>query len=702
MNRNIRVTVCTALASAVLISCAAVSDNDNQSSHADDQQTMHTVEFWCSEGTFTGNKNVSVKEGDPVSKPENPVKDGTSFEGWYLDNYFYYEPYDFSAPVKSDLRLYAKFADMPTGFDISVWPSVKYSRYEKISLSRGCSYGIQTDPWPAEPGKYRFAVSGNTSKDTTVSDYDDYAPDPGSYGYYDTNYFKLTVGADETASDMTVDIVSCRNNTVKESVKCYVGDAWNGLDTLISALAASQGTYTVRFRKGTVLTNADIAGIAKAVLASPCDVKLDLTGCLLPGNEIPDGKISGGGSFDMMDYQDWKGGSVRNRLAEIILPEGITRIGCNAFRGCTSLTKISIPGSVKEIGACAFAHCSSIGRIDFPESVKKLYNPFYYDYSLTSVTIPDTVEETSPVISFDGCSALTYVYLGKNVKEVDGTVGQCSSLAGITVSSANKHLKSNGGCVYSADGTKLLAICGGAVSTSFSVPDSVTEIGPAVFSYHPDIISVYLDDNLKKIDDGCFKGCKQISSIRLPEGLTDIGINAFAYCFNMSSIFIPASVSFVGCAAFSGWWSEEAVIYIDQDRIPEGWDKKWDEDCNAVIKWRNSGSEPSPEDSSSYTGTYSIEGAKAGATFTLASDSWTFSYLSNSRTGSCLLDGSRITISYSIGGFAASAVFSVTSSGNTLSLSPVSGDYTTIIASAFMIQDSDVLRGNSPVVLIRQ
>src|SRR5574344_834267 len=143
MNRNIWVTVCTALASAVLISWAAVSENDNQSSHADDQQNMHTVEFWCSEGTFTGNKNVSVKEGDPVSKPENPVKDGTSFEGWYLDNYFYYEPYDFSAPVKSDLRLYAKFADMPTGFDISVWPSVKYSRYEKISLSRGCSYGIQ-------------------------------------------------------------------------------------------------------------------------------------------------------------------------------------------------------------------------------------------------------------------------------------------------------------------------------------------------------------------------------------------------------------------------------------------------------------------------------------------------------------------------------------------------------------------------------
>lgn len=51
-----------------------------------------------------------VKEGDIVTEPENPVKEGYLFSGWYLDE-TYSEKYDFSLPVMSSLILYAKWAN---------------------------------------------------------------------------------------------------------------------------------------------------------------------------------------------------------------------------------------------------------------------------------------------------------------------------------------------------------------------------------------------------------------------------------------------------------------------------------------------------------------------------------------------------------------------------------------------------------------
>ncbi len=47
----------------------------------------------------------TVKEGDKVTKPEDPTRDGYTFTGWLLSN----EAYDFETPVTSDLTLVASW-----------------------------------------------------------------------------------------------------------------------------------------------------------------------------------------------------------------------------------------------------------------------------------------------------------------------------------------------------------------------------------------------------------------------------------------------------------------------------------------------------------------------------------------------------------------------------------------------------------------
>lgn len=45
---------------------------------------------------------------------------------------------------------------------------------------------------------------------------------------------------------------------------------------------------------------------------------------------------------------------------DVVIPEGVTSIGENAFKWCRSLTSVVIPDSVTSIGTYAFYDCSRI------------------------------------------------------------------------------------------------------------------------------------------------------------------------------------------------------------------------------------------------------------------------------------------------------------------------------------------------------
>ena len=123
---------------------------------------------------------------------------------------------------------------------------------------------------------------------------------------------------------------------------------------------------------------------------------------------------------------------------------------------------------------------------------------------------------------------------------------------------------------------------------------------------------------------------------------------------------------------------------------------------------------PTPEDNSSgqnnsdtsiseseITGSYTISEAN-GSTFTFSSGgSWTYNYNSRSKEGTWSVSDGGLTISYSLGGNTSTAVFTVSVSGNTYTLTGKSGDYTTIISSAFMITDQSALE-NGVVTLVKQ
>ena len=51
-----------------------------------------------------------VEYGNPVSPPDEPTRTDYEFFGWYIDDKFTGEPFDFDTPIGGDLTLYAGWA----------------------------------------------------------------------------------------------------------------------------------------------------------------------------------------------------------------------------------------------------------------------------------------------------------------------------------------------------------------------------------------------------------------------------------------------------------------------------------------------------------------------------------------------------------------------------------------------------------------
>ncbi len=96
------------------------------------------------------------------------------------------------------------------------------------------------------------------------------------------------------------------------------------------------------------------------------------------------GVLTISGSGDMTNYSSsssapWN--SYSSLIKEVVLPNGITSIGDDAFNNCDSLTSITIPDSVTSIGDYAFYKCNSLTKITIGSGVTSIGDYAFDDCS---------------------------------------------------------------------------------------------------------------------------------------------------------------------------------------------------------------------------------------------------------------------------------------------------------------------------------
>lgn len=102
--------------------------------------------------------------------------------------------------------------------------------------------------------------------------------------------------------------------------------------------------------------------------------------------------------------------------------------------------------------------------------------------------------------------------------------------------------------------------------TKLTIPDTVTKIGVAAFSYNYNLREVVFEEGSKitELERGVFGYCRALESVIIPESVTSIGALAFLNCEQLKSATLPAGLKEIGESAFQGCGSLSAIT------LPEG------------------------------------------------------------------------------------------------------------------------------------
>ena len=222
------------------------------------------------------------------------------------------------------------------------------------------------------------------------------------------------------------------------------------------------------------------------------------------------------------------------QLTGVIVPEGVTRIGSDAFSGCCCITVMALPDSLCSIGLNAFRFCESLTEIVVPGGVTDIGNfAFASCISLHSVTLPDSI-----------------LSIGSN------PFVNCTGLVHINVSPFNPVLAFADGMLISKPDKRLVS-CLPLAAGTVTVPDGTEIIGACAFSYCEQMTSVLLPDSVSVIGNYAFEQCASLTGLVIPGSVTYIGNLAFVNCCSLTEITIPGSVEsiqtgvFVCCEALS-------------------------------------------------------------------------------------------------------------------------------------------------------
>ena len=274
-------------------------------------------------------------------------------------------------------------------------------------------------------------------------------------------------------------------------------------------------------------------------------------------------------------------------IEKLTIPSTVTTIGDYAFYNCYYMDTLTFGGNGMApvtIGDYAFRSCSDLRTINFESGSQVTTigrNAFMYNYYMTSLTIPASVKVIDDQ-AFYGWYYLKNVTFTENLNAnaslqfgnavfygsiiTDFTIpAQCTDMGGVlsgmnklqsvTVDSDNKNYMSDKqGVLFNKAETKVIYYPQGRTETTYTLPDSVVEIGAGVFSGNRYLTTFEIGKNITIVGDNAFYKCTALKTLTFEAGGTadlTIGMNAFRECKAITTLTLPARTVSYGAYAFS-------------------------------------------------------------------------------------------------------------------------------------------------------
>lgn len=213
-------------------------------------------------------------------------------------------------------------------------------------------------------------------------------------------------------------------------------------------------------------------------------------------------------------------------LEEVILPESIKKIRHHSFEGCKNLKKIKFPEGLVQICESAFKDCTSLEEIEFGSQLVDLGpNAFRGCENLVKADLSKITANVKLFGNlFYGCKKLKEIYIPDNCIQCYGNTFKNSGIEHFEFSPDNKKFeleKQNEGWILFYTDQKSEKKYAVAARGTIVVPDEMTTL-PKNYLSHTDVQKVILSEKLEIIPLWCFQNTF-IEEFVIPDNVKYIG-----------------------------------------------------------------------------------------------------------------------------------------------------------------------------------
>ena len=279
------------------------------------------------------------------------------------------------------------------------------------------------------------------------------------------------------------------------------------------------------------------------------------------------------------------------------LPEGLEVMWDNVFWHCGKLVSVNLPDTLKQFGDAVFSGCEALDSVTMtavhpllelvdgvlfsrenrrllwypmqkkdqtysvPEGTLSIGKYAFFNSALTSVSIPDSVEEIL-MGAFTRSFSLQRFNIPPKVTELESVLAECRSLTDIKVSPDNPVFYDIDGVLFHREDQKLVLYPAGRKEEHYQIPEGTLIIGSDAFD-NAALTEIIIPGFVKKIEYNAFLFSK-LKSVTISEGVEEFGNCPFQHCYKLTEIRLPRSLVKLGINPFI-YCNALSTVIVDED-----------------------------------------------------------------------------------------------------------------------------------------
>lgn len=248
-----------------------------------------------------------------------------------------------------------------------------------------------------------------------------------------------------------------------------------------------------------------------------------------------------------------------DKSGSYVMPESVTSVAANAFKGCNQLEEVQVSSKVTDIVYATFAECSALKTLELPETLQSVGDYAFSDCaSLQSVDLSNNLQSIGDH-SFYGCRSLDGIDLSDQLTSIpDNAFENCVSLKTVTLPSAVQSL-----------GDSAFANCTGLQSAKLN--DSLQMISEYAFENCISLKEMTIPDSVTMLADYVFQNCSSLNSLVIGKGITKLAgpsgnyFDPFDGCTALENIVLPNGLTSINTELFN-----DTAYYNDPSNWKDG------------------------------------------------------------------------------------------------------------------------------------